>query len=179
MAEVNVININENMDPNFWDELEEMGMPKKDLFACIQCGKCAGTCPMALAGLTYYIKRAVHAAIMGFKEGFLDDSSVWGCQSCNRCVELCPMDVKPYELIQAIRRVSMREYAFLSSTIDGLRNYYEKGHAVFPKGYQERRKKVGLSEEPPTAVANEELRKKFQEIMKNTALAEVAPFPLE
>jgi len=89
------------------------------------------------------------------------------------------MDVKPYELIQAIRRVCFREYAMPSNTIDGLRNYYEKGHAVIVKGYEDRRKKVGLEEVPPTAIGREELRKKFQEVMKETALAEVAPFPLD
>jgi len=177
--EVNVIKLDEEFFKEFYDELQEMGMDKNQLRRCIQCGMCAGGCPMALAGLEYFIKRIVHASILGLKEIFLDDSSVWGCQSCNRCVEVCPMDVRPYELIQAIRRVCFREYAMPSNTIDGLRNYYEKGHAVIMKGYEERRQKVGLDPVPPTAIGNEELRKQFQEVMKNTALAEVAPFPLD
>ncbi|WP_028840906.1 4Fe-4S dicluster domain-containing protein [Thermodesulfobacterium hveragerdense] len=177
--EVNVIKLDEEFMKEFWEELEAMGMPVKELRECIQCGRCAGTCPMALAGLEYFIKRIVHASMLGLKEIFLDDSSVWGCQSCNRCVEVCPMDIKPYELIQAIRRVCFREYAMPSNTIDGLRNYYERGHAVIVKGFEERRKKVGLPEMPPTVIGNEEMRKKFQEVMKQTALAEVAPFPLD
>ncbi len=177
--DVNVIKLDEEFFAEFYDELQEMGMDKNQLRRCIQCGMCAGGCPMALAGLEYFIKRIVHASILGLKEIFLDDSSVWGCQSCNRCVEVCPMDVRPYELIQAIRRVCFREYAMPSNTIDGLRNYYEQGHAVIMKGYEERRQKVGLDPVPPTTIGNEELRKKFQEVMKATALAEVAPFPLE
>lgn len=177
--EVNVIKLDEEFVKEFWEELEAMGMPVKELRECIQCGRCAGTCPMALAGLEYFIKRIVHASMLGLKEIFLDDSSVWGCQSCNRCVEVCPMDIKPYELIQAIRRVCFREYAMPSNTIDGLRNYYERGHAVIVKGFEERRRKVGLPEMPPTVIGNEEMRKKFQEVMKQTALAEVAPFPLD
>ncbi|MDK2861728.1 MAG: heterodisulfide reductase subunit [Thermodesulfobacterium sp.] len=177
--EVNVIKLDEEFMKEFWEELEAMGMPVKELRECIQCGRCAATCPMALAGLEYFIKRIVHASMLGLKEIFLDDSSVWGCQSCNRCVEICPMDIKPYELIQAIRRVCFREYAMPSNTIDGLRNYYERGHAVIVKGFEERRKKVGLPEMPPTVIGNEEMRKKFQEVMKQTALAEVAPFPLD
>ncbi|WP_206202393.1 4Fe-4S dicluster domain-containing protein [Thermodesulfobacterium sp. TA1] len=177
--EVNVIKLDEEFSKEFWDELEQMGMPVKELRECIQCGRCASTCPMALAGLEYFIKRIVHASILGLREIFMEDSSVWGCQSCNRCVEICPMDIKPYELIQAIRRVCFREYAMPSNTIDGLRNYYERGHAVVVKGFEERRKKVGLPEYPPTVIGNEEMRKKFQEVMKQTALAEVAPFPLD
>ncbi|MEM2868563.1 MAG: 4Fe-4S dicluster domain-containing protein [Candidatus Bathyarchaeia archaeon] len=177
--EVNVIKLDEMFDPGFWEELEQLGIPVKRLRECIQCGRCAATCPMALAGLEFFVKRAVHASILGLKEIFLEDSSVWGCQSCNRCVEVCPMDIKPYELIMAIRRVSMREYAMPSSTIDGLSNYYNFGHSVMVKGYEERRKKVGLPEVPPTVLGNEEMRKKFKEVLKQTALAEVAPFPLD
>ncbi|MCD6548788.1 MAG: 4Fe-4S dicluster domain-containing protein [Thermodesulfobacterium sp.] len=177
--ETNVIKLDEEFFKEFETELQEAGMSINDLRSCIQCGKCAGTCPMALAGLEFFIKKIVHAATLGLREIFLDDSSVWGCQSCNRCVEICPMEIKPYELIQAIRRVSFREYAMPSNTIDGLQNYYKLGHAVVVKGYENRRKKVGLPELPPTALGNEEMRKKFQEMLKNTVLAEVAPFPLD
>ena len=177
--ETNVIKLDREFFKEFYDELQEMGIDKDQLRRCIQCGMCAGGCPMALAGLEYFIKRIVHASILGLKEIFLDDSSVWGCQSCGRCVEVCPMDVKPYELIQAIRRVAFREYAMPSNTIDGLRNYYEQGHAVIVKDFEDRRKKVGLDPIPPTLIGRQEIREKFKEVLKNTALSEVAPFPLD
>ncbi|MCX8069243.1 MAG: 4Fe-4S dicluster domain-containing protein, partial [Thermodesulfovibrionales bacterium] len=79
---VNVINLNQ-CDEDFIKELEKFGA--ESLKHCIQCGKCASTCPMALAGLDFFIKRIIHAATLGLKEILLEDSSVWGCQSCNRC----------------------------------------------------------------------------------------------
>lgn len=177
--EGNLIKLSEEFLQELWEEIEETGVSVKELRRCIQCGRCAATCPMALAGLDYFIKKIVHASILGLKEVFLEDSSIWGCQSCNRCVEICPMDIKPYELILALRRMCMRNYAMPSSTIDSLRNYYEKGHSVITAGYEERRRKLGLPEVPPTVLSNEEMRKKFQEVIKQTALAEVAPFPLD
>ncbi len=173
---VNVIDLTQG-DESFIKELQELGAD--ELKECIQCGKCASTCPMALSGLEFYIKRIIHAANLGLRDILLEDSSVWGCQSCNRCVEICPMDVKPYEVIQAVRRAAVKVESCPANTYEGLRNLYRFGHAVFPKGFEERRKKVGLPEKPPTAVSNEELRKKFQEILRNTILEEIAPFPLD
>lgn len=173
---VNVINLNQ-CDEEFIKELEKFGAD--ELKECIQCGKCASTCPMALAGLDFFVKRIIHAATLGLKDILLEDSSVWGCQSCNRCVEICPMDIKPYEVIQAVRRAAVRVESCPANTYEGLRNLYKNGHAVFPKGFEERRKKVGLPEKPPTLVSHDELRKKFQEILKQTSLADVAPFKLD
>lgn len=181
MEKAKVINLEKESDFNFWDELKEMGIDVKKLRACIKCSACASVCQMALAGLEFYSNKIVHAAILGLREMFLDDptSSVWGCQSCNRCVEICPMDVKPFEIVMAIRRICIREYAFPPNVVDGLRNYYTLGHAVIPKGYKKRREKVGLSPNPPTLIGNEKLRKKFQEVLKNTVFAEIVPFPLD
>ncbi|MCS7203467.1 MAG: 4Fe-4S dicluster domain-containing protein [Thermodesulfovibrio sp.] len=173
---VNVIDLNQ-CDEDFIKQLIELGA--EELKECIQCGKCASTCPMALAGLEFFIKRIIHAATLGLRDILIEDPSVWACQSCNRCVEICPMDVKPYEIIQAVRRAAVRVEACPASTYEGLRNLYRFGHAVFPKGFEERRKKAGLPEKPPTALSFDELRKKYQEVLKQTILEEIAPFPLD
>ncbi len=173
---VNVIDLTQG-DESFVKELKELGA--EELKECIQCGKCASTCPMALSGLEFFIKRIIHAANLGLRDILLEDSSVWGCQSCNRCVEVCPMDVVPYEVIQAVRRAAMKVESCPANTYEGLRNLYRFGHAVFPKGFEERRKKAGLPEKPPTALSNEELLKKYREVLKQTVLEEIAPFPLD
>lgn len=173
---VNVIDLNQS-DEEFIKQLEELGAD--ELKECIQCGKCGATCPMALAGLEFFIKRIVHAAMLGLKDVLLEDSSIWACQSCNRCVEICPMGVNPYEVIQALRRAAVKVESCPANTYEGLRNLYRFGHAVFPKGFEERRKKAGLPEKPPTAISYDDLRKKFQEVLKQTILEEIAPFPLD
>jgi heterodisulfide reductase subunit C len=60
-----------------------------------------------------------------------------------------------------------------------LRNYYKTGHAVYPKGYQERRKRVGLPEEPPSTVSNPEMLALLQEFIRNSELDEVGLFPMK
>lgn len=173
---VKVIHLDEYND-DFLNTIIKFGA--KQVRQCIQCGKCACTCPMALTGLEFFIKRVIHAANLGLKETLFEDPSVWGCQSCNRCLEVCPMDVKPYEILLAVRRAAIREESCPANTYEGLRNLYKNGHAVFPKGFEERRKKVGLPEKPPTLVSHDDLKKKFQEVLRHTSLKEVAPFKLD
>lgn len=164
-------------DESFVEEL--IGLGADEIRECIQCGKCASTCPLALAGLEFFVKRVVHAGNLGLRDILLEDPSVWACQSCNRCVEICPMKINPYEVILAVRRAAVKVEACPASTYEGLRNLYRFGHAVFPKGFEERRKKVGLPEKPPTALSFDDLRKKYQEVLKQTILEEIAPFPLD
>jgi len=59
---VNVIDLTQ-ADESFVKELEGFGAD--EIRECIQCGKCASTCPMALAGLEFFIKRIIHAANLG------------------------------------------------------------------------------------------------------------------
>lgn len=48
---VNVIDLTQG-DESFVKELIALGAD--ELRECIQCGKCAATCPMALAGLEFF-----------------------------------------------------------------------------------------------------------------------------
>lgn len=170
------INLSE-MDKAFIGEIKERG--GFDISSCVQCGKCAATCPLSLAGFPFYIKKLIHGIECGMREEIMEDPSMWACQSCNRCVEICPQDVKPYEVLLALRRAAVRELSVPGNTIEGLRNYYKTGHAVYPKGYQERRKKVGLSEEPPTTLSNPEMLALLQEFIRNSELNEVGLFPMK
>ncbi|HMK61450.1 MAG TPA: 4Fe-4S dicluster domain-containing protein [Dissulfurispiraceae bacterium] len=165
------------MDKAFISEIKERG--GFDIHACVQCGKCAATCPLSLAGFPFYIKKLIHAIECGMREEIMEDSSMWACQSCNRCVEVCPQDVKPYEVLLALRRAAVRELSVPGNTIEGLRNLYKTGHAVYPKGYQARRKAVGLSEEPPSTLSFPEMLEQFQEFLRNSELNEVGLFPMK
>ncbi len=51
---VNVIDLTQ-ADESFIKELVELGA--EELRECIQCGKCASTCPMALAGLEFFLSK--------------------------------------------------------------------------------------------------------------------------
>lgn len=171
-----VINLSET-EADFVDEVKGWG--GKDILSCVQCGKCAATCPMALAGFTYFIKKLIQAITIGTREELMDDPSMWACQSCNRCVEICPQDVNPYEVLLALRRAGVRDLAVPGGNIEALRSLLKFGHAVYPTGYEGRRKEVGLSEQPPSTLSFPEALKNYRDVLRETELAEVAPFPIE
>ena len=73
--------------------------------ACIQCGTCTGTCPMA--GEMEYPPRKVIAMIRaGMRDEVLLSSSMWHCLSCYMCTVRCPRDIKPTELAHALESLS-------------------------------------------------------------------------
>ncbi|HET90053.1 MAG TPA: (Fe-S)-binding protein [Chloroflexi bacterium] len=73
-----------------------------ELYGCIQCGKCTGGCPVArkttlnIRSLIYYMLVEPELKVDAHEE-------LWDCTSCFTCVERCPKDVRPAELIIALR----------------------------------------------------------------------------
>ncbi|MCL6558315.1 MAG: heterodisulfide reductase, partial [Firmicutes bacterium] len=101
------------------------------------------------------------------------------CQSCNRCTEVCPREVNPFEVVQAMRRVAIREFAVPTLSIEGLKSLYDTGHAVYLAGAGNTRAKVGLPEKPPSTVKNAEALKELRTIIQKTALAELDIIPMD
>ncbi|MGQ9498081.1 MAG: 4Fe-4S dicluster domain-containing protein [Desulfotomaculales bacterium] len=170
-----VINLSE-AELGLVDEIKTLG--GEELLECIQCAKCAAACPMVLAGFSFFNKRVIQAILLGLREPLLDDSSIWACQSCNRCTEVCPRDVKPFEIVQAMRRVAVREFALPTLSIDGLKSLYDTGHAVYLAEAGNTRMKVGLPEKPPSTVAYPEALKELQAVIRKTALADLGIIPM-
>lgn len=174
-AAAGVVNLSEG-DPGLVNEIRELG--GEELLECIQCAKCAAACPMVLAGFPFFNKKVIHAILLGLREDLLDDSSIWACQSCNRCSEICPREVNPFEVIQAMRRVAIREFALPTLSVEGLKSLYDTGHAVYVSGAGGTRARVGLPEEPPSTVRDKKALEELQKLMRKTALAELGIIPM-
>ena len=73
------------------------------LFACIQCGKCTGGCPMALK--TKLNPRMLIYRLLISGNGFNLDGrdEMWDCTTCSTCYSRCPKQVNPMEAIIALR----------------------------------------------------------------------------
>ncbi|HNQ63659.1 MAG TPA: (Fe-S)-binding protein [Syntrophorhabdaceae bacterium] len=69
------------------------------VLACMQCGKCTGSCPEA--GITPFNIRMLMRKRQ-FKN-IIDESLPWYCTSCGACTIRCPRDVKPSEVIIEMR----------------------------------------------------------------------------
>ena len=74
-----------------------------NLYACIQCGKCTGGCPMALKtklnprSLIYRLLLAGNGFDLGGRE------ELWDCTTCATCASRCPKLVNPMEAIISMR----------------------------------------------------------------------------
>jgi Fe-S oxidoreductase len=67
----------------------------------VQCGKCTGSCPIALKS-ELRIRRLVYDAI-NIKNFQFDKKELWDCTTCATCELRCPKKAKPVDFICALR----------------------------------------------------------------------------
>jgi len=73
----------------------------ENIRACIQCGICTGSCPVA--NEMEYPPREIIAMIRaGMRDEVLSSNSMWYCLSCYMCTVRCPRGVKPTEMAHAL-----------------------------------------------------------------------------
>ena len=80
----------------------------QDLLACYQCGKCSAGCPMANF-MDILPNQIIRYAQLGLEYELLSSNAIWLCVSCLTCNTRCPKGVKIAEVIEAVRRVQLRE----------------------------------------------------------------------
>ncbi len=69
---------------------------------CFRCGACSGVCPVKKVTPFFDPRKIVHLLLLGMHEKVLNEV-LWYCSQCGSCVAVCPMDVKPKEVIKALR----------------------------------------------------------------------------
>lgn len=89
---------------NFLDEVKATP-GGEHVLACIQCGTCTGSCPMA-SHMEYPPRKIIAMIRAGMKDEVLSSSSMWFCLSCYSCTVRCPRDVKPTELAHALESLA-------------------------------------------------------------------------
>lgn len=73
---------------------------------CFQCGACVGDCPSARYSERFNPRLLVLMCVLGQEEELLgEDSMIWECTNCCNCMERCPQDVKPVEVIVALKNL--------------------------------------------------------------------------
>lgn len=73
-----------------------------DVKRCMRCGKCSASCP-GFQDMDVHPQKVVAMVADGDVEGLLGANSLWRCMSCFLCVERCPRDVKPANVIEAVK----------------------------------------------------------------------------
>jgi len=85
---------------DLWKDIYNTG----DLHYCFNCSTCVSGCPASHGDPPLLVRNLARKVILGLEEQLLEDDTPWACVSCSKCEEMCPMDVKPFEMILAIRR---------------------------------------------------------------------------
>jgi len=75
---------------------------------CYQCGACVADCPAARYAPEYNPRLILLEALLGFEEELIGENSIiWLCTNCYNCFERCPQDVRPVEVIIALKNLSV------------------------------------------------------------------------
>jgi heterodisulfide reductase subunit C len=75
----------------------------QNLFACIQCGTCSGTCPVSHY-MDYTPRRIIAMVRKGFEDEVLGSSTIWLCASCYQCAVDCPKQIKLTDIMYALKQ---------------------------------------------------------------------------
>lgn len=76
--------------------------------ACMTCGICACTCPVA--GVDGFDPRKlVRLAAMGLERELVESRWPWICTMCGKCENACPMEVRIPDVVRRVRSLRERD----------------------------------------------------------------------
>lgn len=100
------------------------------LFACIQCGKCTGGCPVSFK--TALNVRAVIYGLLASENGYelSGFEELWDCTTCNTCTSRCPKEVDPMEVIIALRSAVVENGRIPNTVKVALQSVFAQGNPL-------------------------------------------------
>ena len=136
---------------------------------CFQCGTCSGSCP-AGARTNYLVRGIIRKALLGLKEQCISAPELWYCTTCYTCTDRCPQDVKPTDVIKAIRNIAVAEGYMLVPHQKVALKVLEAGHAVplDSENWEKLRETVHLPSRPPNASSHPEAIEDIRKIARKT-----------
>jgi heterodisulfide reductase subunit C len=110
----------ESRDTAFRDLILKTPVGEK-LPTCMQCGICAGSCPVSHE-MDYNPRQLVRMVQLGLKKEVLNSNTIWICTTCFSCSVRCPRGIRPTELMETLKPIAIAE---------GIKNKNEKFDGVF------------------------------------------------
>ncbi len=75
---------------------------------CMQCGICAGSCPVSHE-MDYTPRQLVRMIQLGLKQEVLNSNTLWLCTTCFSCSVRCPRGIRPTELMETLKAIAIAE----------------------------------------------------------------------
>jgi heterodisulfide reductase subunit C2 len=148
-------------DKDLWKQIYNT----RDLLHCFNCSTCLSGCPASHGAPPLLVRNLARMVVFGLEEDLLNDDTPWACVSCSRCEEMCPMDVKPFEMILAIRRwQTLNDETRVPTAIVEI---YKRGYTQSVGTNTELRTSLGLPE-LQTITKMPEMLKLYQEMLMKT-----------
>ena len=115
---------------------------------CYQCGACVPVCPSARYAPGFNPRVIVLAALVGMEDHLIrPDSPIWLCTNCYSCYERCPQDVRPIEVIIALKNMAVKEGKAPEEITKYSESIAKTGlSALLASSVNARRKQLGLDE---------------------------------
>ncbi|MEM3704204.1 MAG: CoB--CoM heterodisulfide reductase subunit C [Candidatus Bathyarchaeia archaeon] len=145
-----------NMTPTLMDEIIKWGskvFPKEEvetLKACVQCGRCAGSCPSGRR-TSWRVREILEKARLGLIGEVILNADLWSCTTCYTCQERCPRKVRTTDIVRIIRNLAVKHGCIIEAHRRVCENLFNYGHAVpINDEIKKVRVELGLAESPPT-----------------------------
>lgn len=97
----------ESRDHAFRDLILKTPVGEK-LPTCMQCGICAGSCPVSHE-MDYTPRQLVRMIQLGLKQEVLNSNTIWLCTTCFSCSVRCPRGIRPTELMETLKPIAIAE----------------------------------------------------------------------
>jgi heterodisulfide reductase subunit C2 len=125
---------------------------------CYQCGACVGDCPSARFDPAFNPREIMLTALLGALDDLLAPGAVvWKCSNCYSCYERCPQDVRPVEVILALKNLA-REAGNQPAAVTGVVEMIVKTGRSAPMLATLARKREAMGLPPIAPVAVDELQ---------------------
>ncbi len=99
------------------------------LFRCIQCGKCAASCPMGFKTILNPRKLVYQTLVAGE----LDPQAhkeLWDCTTCFTCSIRCPKEVDPGNMVIQLRTLLVEDGRIPGTLSTALKSIFERGNPL-------------------------------------------------
>lgn len=115
---------------------------------CLQCGACVAICPAARYSEHFNPKEILLKTLLGDEEDLVKpDSVIWLCTNCYTCYERCPQDVRPVEVIIALKNLACDKETAPENINKFSETIVKTGRSVtITRTVNDRRTQLGLKE---------------------------------